>query len=189
MSIVSLESDRFGWMEKVAERTMKGLSATAIAKELDIPRKEVMLLQDDYRAALANDNEARDMARDHLNMMGKHYDKLIKSFYDLIDEIDTLSFGHQVAAQKNAALKAIAELEAKRLDAYQKAGLLDSAELGDELAEAEEKREILIDILRTDLCGECKAKVAQKLSKVTNKTEPIAEQYEIYDTVDGEVVE
>lgn len=179
MSIVPVESHRFESMEQVAEYTLMGYSATAIAKETGLKRAQVLTLQEDYRTALANDSEARDMARDHLNMMVKHYDSLIKKFYDLVDEIDTLGFSHQVAAQKNAALKAIAELEAKRLDALQKAGLLESAELGDELAEMEEKQDILIDILRSDLCPECQAKIAYKLSKVTGQAETIDVESEV----------
>ena len=165
-------------MEKVAEKSMMGLSATAISKDLGIPRKEVMTLQEDYRTALANDSEARDMARDHLNMMVKHFDRLINKLYDLVQDIDGLDFGHQVAAQKNAALRSIADLEAKRLDALQKAGLLDSAELGDELAEAEEKRDILIDIIQNQVCPECRIKIAGDIARVTGRVE----------TVDAEVV-
>ena len=176
MSVVPVDSERFHTMEQVAEYTLKGYSATAISRELNIRRSEVLTLQEDYRTALSNDSEARDMARDYLNQMVKHYDSLIKKFYDLVDEIDMLNFSHQVAAQKNAALKAVAELEAKRLDALQKAGLLDSAELGDELAEMEEKQQILIQILRDDLCDECKPKVAHKLSRVTGKVEEIREE-------------
>jgi hypothetical protein len=169
MSIVSVESNRFEQMEKVAELTMQGHSATAISKTLNIPRKEVAVLQEDYRTALANDSEARDMARDHLNMMVKHFDKLIRKLYELVSDIDSLDFGHQVAAQKNAALRSIADLEAKRLDALQKAGLLDSAELGDELAEAEEKRDILIDIIQNQICPACKIKVASDIARVSGR--------------------
>jgi hypothetical protein len=175
MSIVSVESARFEAMEKVAELTMHGNSATAISKTLNIPRKEVMTLQEDYRTALSNDSEARDMARDYLNQMVKHYDSLIKKFYALVDDIDGLDFNHQVAAQKNATLRSIAELEAKRLDALQKAGLLDSAELGDELAEMEEKQAIIIDILQNDLCPVCRHATSQKLVRLTGKVNPVAE--------------
>ena len=67
MTIVSTESVRFEQMEKVAELTMQGDSATAISKQLKIPRKEVLLLQEDYRTALANDQhgaiERRGAAR------------------------------------------------------------------------------------------------------------------------------
>lgn len=175
MSIVPVEGERFQTMEKAANLAMHGKSEFQIAKELGLRRVEVKSLLEDYRAALANDNQARDMARDHLNMMGKHYDNLIKKFYDLLDELNELSFTHNVAGQKNAALKAIAELEAKRLDAFQKAGLLDSADLGDELIEMEEKHEILVNILQDDLCPDCRMKVAHKLTQVTGKVQPIAE--------------
>lgn len=169
MTIVSVESERFETMEKVADLMFHGNTETQIAKQLNIPRKEVIRLQEDYRTALANDSEARDMARDYLHQMVKHYDSLIKKFYELVEEIDALSFNHQVAGQKNAALKAIADLEAKRLDALQKAGLLENSELGDELAEAEEKRQIIIDILEHDLCPACKRVTASKIMQLTGK--------------------
>lgn len=165
MSIVPVESDRFTMMEKVAEASWRLPNPTAIAKELGIQRKVVIELLDDYKTALASDQEARDMARDHLNMMVKHYDSLIAKFYDLIEEIDSLSFSHQVAAQKNSALKAIAELDAKRVDALQKAGLLDSAELGDELAKWEEEKDMMLSVLR-DLCNVCQPKVANRIAKL-----------------------
>lgn len=175
-TLAIVDGDRFKDMESVADLTMKGYTATEIAKQLDIKRKDVLTLQADYREVLSKDTEARDMARDHLNQMVKHYDRLIKKFYDLIDDIDGLSFSHQVAAQKNAAIKAIAELEAKRLDALQKAGLLESSELGDELADMEEKQELLINILRNDLCPECKAKVAYELSHISGRAEIIDQE-------------
>lgn len=176
MSMVPYESERFKTMEAVADLTMEGLNATEISKRLDIKRKDVLELQADYRTALSQDSEARNLARDHLHMMVKHYDRLIKKFYDLIDEIDALYFSHQVAAQKNAALKAIGELEAKRLDALQKAGLLESGELGDELADMEDKQATLIDILRNDLCTDCKSKIAYKLAQVSGQAEVISSE-------------
>lgn len=179
MSVATVEFMRFENMEKVAHLTMQGHNPTQISKQLDIKRRDVLLLQQDYKDALANDQEARDMARDHLNMMGKHYDSLIKKFYDLVKEIDGLDFNHQVAGQKNAALKAIAELEAKRLDAFQKAGLLDSAELGDELAKWEEEKELILSTLK-DLCLVCQPKVAHKIARLKGQTlEPIEVDYDI----------
>jgi hypothetical protein len=178
MSLVPTESVRFETMEKVVDLDLEGLNPTQISKRVGIQRKEVIKLLDEYRIALSSDQEARDLARDYLNKMVAHYNKLIKAFYDLISELEGLGFSHQVAGQKNAALKAIADLEAKRLDALQKAGLLDSAELGDELAEMEEKQQILVDILRTDLCPDCRMRIAHKLTKVTGKVEPMAE-YEV----------
>jgi uncharacterized protein YdbL (DUF1318 family) len=173
VTIAAIESNRFEAMEQVADLTMQGHTATAIAKELNLQRKVVLELQEDYRIALSKDGEARDLARDHLNLMVKHYDSLIKKFYDLIEEINSLSFNHQVAGQKNMALKAIADLDAKRIDALQKAGLLESSELGAELADAEEKREILIHIIREAVCDDCREKISYKIAQVTGKVEVI----------------
>jgi len=175
LSVIDL--DRWELMETVIDEYHHNPNETQIAKKLGLPRKEVLALLDDYRAVLSQDSAARDYARDHLHMMGKHYDVLIKKFYDLIDEIDTLGFNHQVAAQKNAALKAIAELEAKRLDSYQKAGLLESADLGDELAEREEREDRILGILEHDLCAQCLTNISPKLIALKG-TVPVVEYVE-----------
>lgn len=179
MSIVPVESERFEMMEKVADLSYRLPNETAIAKELGIPRKTVVSLLEDYKTALASDQEARDMARDHLNLMVKHFSTLIAKFYDLVEEIDSLSFNHQVAAQKNSALKAIAELEAKRVDALQKAGLLEAGELGDEFAEQEEKQAMIIDIIQNQVCPVCKNKISHQLAALTGKVPETNEVYEV----------
>ena len=172
MSEIELwNSDRFEQMEQVANLRMQGISDTAIAKQLGTQRKVVIQLFSEYKELLSKDSEATNRARDTLNLMTEHYDRLIKRYYDLLDQLKDEMFNHQVAAQINSALKQIADLEAKRLDAWQKAGLLDGADLGDELAEMEEKQAILISILRDDLCPNCRQTVAQKLQKVTNTVE------------------
>lgn len=173
MTLAPVESERFSLMEQVAEYKLRGENDTAIAKILGIRRAEVKELYGDFKDSLSNDAMARDMARDHLHTMSMHYDQLIRKFYELVDDINDLSFNTQVAGQKTAALKAIADLEAKRLEQFQKAGLLDSATMGDEMARLEEQHEILINILRDDLCKKCKVEVAYKLSNLTGKAETI----------------
>jgi len=176
MTIVPVESGRFELMEKVVDLWSESKTELQIARELGIQRKVVLELLGDYRAALATDPMARDMARDHLAKLITHYDKLIRKFYSLVRDLEDINFNHQVAGQINAALKAIAELEARRLDLIQKAGLLESGDLGDELAAMEEKQDIVMDILRNDLCTDCKQKVAYKLSQISGKAEVISSE-------------
>jgi hypothetical protein len=83
----------------------------------------------------------------------------------LIDDIDTLDWNAAAAAQKNAAIKGIAELTAKRVDALQKAGLFESAEIGDEIARWEEEKEILLSILQ-DICPSCQSVVGARITKL-----------------------
>ena len=178
-----MESERFATMEAVVDLDMKGFNPTQISKQLGIQRKVAIQLIDEYRTAISQDSEARDLARDHMFKMVKHYDALIKKSYELVEEIDMLNMNHQVAAQKNAAIKLIADLEAKRLDSLQKAGLLDSAELGDEMAELEEKHQIIIGIIKEDLCPACRQKIAGKVMKLEGKTDMVVPEF-----VDSEVV-
>lgn len=183
MSIATVEdTDYDKTMERIVELDLQGLNPTQIAKETGLQRKVVVRELEQVRLAWQNDAEARDLARDHLNKLVKHYDILIKRFYDLLDELDILQFNDRVAGQKNANLKAIADLERQRVDVLQKAGLLESAELGDEIAQWEEEKETMLSILR-DLCPTCRAKVGARIARLNGE---VAEETE---TIDVEVVE
>lgn len=172
-------------MDKVATRILQGKSELAIARDLGIKRTEVINYRDMWKNRMANDMSARDSARDHLNQMVEHYSRLIDKSYKVLDDLDNMSFDEKVAAQKNTTLKNISEYEAKRVDALQKAGLLDASDLGDEMAEMEEKQQILIDILRNDLCPTCRPNVMHKLKRVTGQVEEIR----VEQVIDAEIVE
>lgn len=161
-------------MEKVVDLDLQGNTPAAIAKQLKIGRLEVKKLLEDYRLALSQDVEARDLARDYLFKMSTHFDKLINIAYDHMDNVNMLDFNHQVAGRKAEVIKLIAELEAKRLDAMQKAGLLDAADTTAEIKEIQDKQSRLIDIIRSQLCPSCRNKVAYELSKITGQAEVVS---------------
>ena len=158
-------------MEEVAKEMMRGASEFQAARRLNMKVVEVRALWQNYIDRLNNDVMARDAARDHLNLMVKQYDELIARLHQNLDDLGQLSYDEKVSAQINTTTKNIGELQAKRVDALQKAGLLDAHDLGDELAEREEREALLINILRNDLCDECRAVVARKLQEVTNTVE------------------
>lgn len=168
-----IDSERFDLMEKVAEYKMHGETDHAISKRLNIPRKEVKELFNDYKDVIQQDVSSRDVAKDFLNQMIAHFDEIIKKSYQLYDDLNNEPFSHQISAQINAVLKNISSYEAERLKFLQSAGLLDAADLGDELAEREEKEAILLDILRNHLCVDCKQEVARRLSAVSGNVEGV----------------
>lgn len=169
MTLESIEYD--ATMERIVELDLQGLNPTQIAKETGLQRKVVVRQLEEVRVAWQNDAEARDLARDHLNKLVKHYDVLIKKFYELLDDLETLQFNDRVAGQRNAALKAVAEMEGKRVDALQKAGLLESAELGDEIAQWEEEKQEILSILK-NLCPVCRAKVGARIAALNGENIP-----------------
>lgn len=176
MSLSVIESDPFKEMERVASHMMKGHSEFKTARDLDMKVVEVRALWQQYKDRLENDGMARDAARDHLNLMVKQYDDLIARLHENLEDLSTLDYDEKISAQINATTKNIGDMQAKRVDLLQKAGLLDAHDLGDELAEREEREALILDILRNDLCHSCQVAVRDKLTRLTG-------------TVQGTVVE
>ena len=170
--------EQFAVMEDVAKLRMQGYDDTQVAKHLNMTRPQVKKYYQQFKDILKNDGESRDRARDQLNLMVAHYDGLIRKLYDLLEELEQENFTHQIAAQRNAAIKQIGDLEAKRLDSMQKAGILDASDLGDELAEMEEQRDMVINILREDLCPSCRRHVMGKIGEAITKNPEVVVVYD-----------
>ena len=151
-------------VNKVAAEYLKGMDASEISKALDIPRKKVTELLTDWRMMVANNQAINARAKEALAGADQHYSALIKKAYEVIDSADTTNN----LAAKTTSIKLIADIESKRLEMLQKAGLLDNQELADQLLETERKQEILISILKevTSSCETCRPKVLKKLSQV-----------------------
>lgn len=183
MTLSVIESDAFEHMEEVAKRHLKGHSALKIARDMGIKVVEVTHNIEQWREIVRADMDSRDAARDHLNEMVQRFEGLIAVLsknlddlreYDYESSSKTASKFEAISGQINTTVRNIADLDAKRVDLLQKAGLLDNAELGNELAEREAREEALINILRNDLCADCRMTVARKLQAITNQVEAVA---------------
>lgn len=169
---------------KVADLMMQGKSEFAVARELSLKVVEVKAYWNQWKDLVAQDEDGRDAAKDYLNRMVKHYDLLIEKSHQNLKDLASLAYDEKVSAQVNATLKNIADYEAKRVDALQKAGLLDASDLGDELAEREEREALLISILQNDLCEDCKQVVRDKLTVLTGQVQGTVVESEVIDNND-----
>lgn len=151
-------------VNKVASEYLKGADDAEISKALDIPRNRVKELLKDWRSMVANNQAIQARAKEALAGADQHYSALIKKAYEVIDSADQTANLNA----KTTSIKLIADIESKRLEMLQKAGLLDNQELADQLLETERKQEILISILKevTSSCDHCRPKVLTKLSQV-----------------------
>ncbi|MFM6994609.1 MAG: hypothetical protein ACKOWO_05805 [Sediminibacterium sp.] len=128
----------------VVAEYLKGNDPTVISKELAIPRTRVVTLINEWKS-MASDNAAiRARAKEALVGADTHYSKLITKSYEVIDEA---SMTNNLSA-KTAAIKLVMDIESKRIDMLQKAGLLENKELAEEMVEIERRQEVLIGILR-----------------------------------------
>lgn len=150
-------------VNKVASEYIKGNDESSISKTLDIPRNRVVKLLNEWRSMIANNEAIRGRAREALAGADQHYNQLIKKAYEVVEDADTTAN----LSAKTTALKLILDIETKRIDMLQKAGLLENKELADQLIEQERKQDILLGILKDVVgnCGHCKIEVARRLAE------------------------
>lgn len=167
-----IDSEAFDRIKAVADLYVKGTTSPyTIAKKLSIKVIDARHAIEQWHEIINNDAESRDMARDYLNMMIHRYDTLIEQANENLDELKQLSFDEKVSAQINTTLKNIGDFDKVRVDLLQKAGMLDNHSLGDELAEREQREQMLLNILRNDLCDSCKMVVRDRISALTGTVE------------------
>lgn len=156
-------------VNRVASEYIKGFNESEISRELDIPRARVSSLLKEWKSMASNSEAVRARAREALSGADQHYSKLIKQSYEVIEEATLL--GNLSA--KTGAIKLILDIESKRIDMLQKAGLLENKELADQLIETERKQELLMKILIdvSGKCPTCKTKVVSRLAEVSGPSE------------------
>lgn len=164
-------ADKFERMNQVVEELLKGNNPTQIAKTLGIKRAEVLDTLSTWRGLMHSDQGIRERAKEALAGADQHYAMLIKRAWETVEQADVNSD----LRTKATALKLIADIEGKRIDMLQKAGLLESNELSSQLLETERKQELLVSILKevTSNCNHCKVEVAKRLSQVTNQVQEV----------------
>ena len=121
---------------------------------------------------MASANDAiRARAKDALVGADAHYTKLIQQAYEVIDDATTTAN----LTAKTAAIKLVMDIEARRIDMLQKAGLLENKELAEEMVEIERRQEVLVGILR-DIASEhpqVRDLIMQRLSSIAKEGEVI----------------
>ena len=171
---VSTEQDLISHLDqvnKVVGEYLKGSDPTKISKELAIPRQKVVAYLDEWKAMAADNAAIRARAKEALVVADTHYSKLIEKAYEVIDEATTVAN----LPAKTAAIKLVMDLESRRIDMLQKAGLLENKELAEEMIEIENRQQVLIGILK-DIASEhpeVRDKIMRRLSDATRPGETV----------------
>lgn len=170
MSEIELAAS-FDQMNSVVEELLKGKNPSQISKSLGITRAQVLDHIDTWRNLVSGDSKIRERAKEALAGADQHYSMIIEKAWETVDQADS----NQQYNVKSSTLKMIADVEQKRIDMLQKAGLLENNELSSQLLETERKQELLVSILKevTSECDHCKLEVSKRLSEVTGRVEPV----------------
>jgi hypothetical protein len=171
---MSTEEDLVKHLDKVntvVEEYLKGNDPTKISKDLSIPRTQVVQLINEWKVMASANDAIRARAKEALAAADTHYSKLISKSYEVIDEA---SMTNNLGA-KTQAIKLVMDIESKRIDMLQKAGLLENKELADEMMEIEKRQDILMSILK-DIASEypqVRDEIMRRLSSIAKSNEVI----------------
>lgn len=151
-------------MNSVAERSLRGMNPGQIAKELGIKRAQVAELMDLWENVAKNSREIQDRAGVAVYGADQHFSMVIGELWGVVEEADQNSD----YKAKTTTLKTIADVEGKRIDMLQKAGLLENQDMARQVVENEKKQEQIMEILREVAadCDHCRAKILKKLSNI-----------------------
>jgi hypothetical protein len=158
-------------VNKVVEEYLKGNDPTQISKDLVMPRQKVVAHINEWKQMASDNAVIRARAKEALAGADTHYNKLIQKAYEVIDDATTTAN----LTAKTSAIKLVLDIEAKRIDMLQKAGLLENKELAEEMLEIERKQDILVGILR-DIASEypqVRDEIMRRLSDVSREKEVI----------------
>ncbi len=161
----------------VVAEYLKGNDPTIISKELSIPRQKVVSLINEWKVMASANDAIRARAKEALAGADAHYSKLISKSYEVIDEA---SMTNNLSA-KTQAIKLVMDIESKRIDMLQKAGLLENKELAEEMVEIERRQEVLMGILR-DIASEypqIRDEIMRRLSAIAKESEVITVVHEV----------
>jgi len=164
-------------VNQVVEEYLKGSDPTKISKDLSIPRTRVVEYLDEWKQNASNNAAIRARAKDALAGADAHYSKLISKSYEVIDEA---SMTNNLSA-KTAAIKLVMDIESKRIDMLQKAGLLENKELAEEMVEIEKRQEVLVLILK-DIASEypeIRDEIMRRLSSISKTDEVITVVHDV----------
>lgn len=128
-------------MNRVVEKMLTGTKHPAtIAKELGMQRKDVVHYINEWKAIASKRPDIQERAMEALSGMDRHYDMLIKEFWIIADTDPDNKI-------RLTALKNIADIEVRRQEALQKAGMFDDSGIADQLAEMEEHADAIRKLL------------------------------------------
>jgi hypothetical protein len=158
-------------VNSVVGEYLKGSDPTKISKELAIPRQQVVKYIQEWKVAASDNAAIRARAKEALAAADEHFGRLIAKAYEVIDDADT----NGDLRSKSGAIKLVMDIESKRIEMLQKAGLLENKELAEEMMEIERKQEVIKQLLMEIGAEhpEVRDKIMKRLSEIAKSGETI----------------
>lgn len=158
-------------MNHVVEEMLKGQNIAQISKTLGMKRHEVVSFIESWQDIARHSNTIQDRASDAIAGADQHYSMVIARLWETVEQADQ----NNETRTKAGVLKSIADVEQKRIDMLQKAGLLENQDLAQQMIDTEEKHEAIMALLKSVAadCDHCRVKILKGISEITGKGEGV----------------
>lgn len=157
--------------EKVVGMYARGIGLSEIQKHTGLKRSQVDQHLAEFREFARNDKYMVSRSREIVLTVDQHYSNIIAQYYNALEEADIN--GDYKA--KMSGLSAVAKIESDRVEFLRKAGLIAESHVGDMVAAAEEKQEILVGILKriADKYPDVAKEISAELSRITGEVHAV----------------
>jgi len=156
-------------MADVGTRYLKGQSLRRISKEMELPYATTKEYIESWKTSLSHGDYAALKAQDAVFEADNHYALIKQEAWEIAEKAGN---DGDLKGQ-TGALKLAMDSETRRVDMLHKAGMLENAELAQQMLETERKQEILANIIRNIVCPNCRAAAAKELAKFSGNVETI----------------
>lgn len=129
----------------IVRLTAEGRSKNYIQSQTNAPPALQRKVMEEFNHYARNDLYTQQRAREIIGLFDEHTASLIEQMYEVVSEADM----NGLLKEKAAAIKNIFEMEIKRVEALQKAGVLSAQNIGDEVAQAQIKHEKILALLKS----------------------------------------
>lgn len=151
-------------MLEVIKYQGEGRTKSWIKNKTGLSGLEQNQIKEEFNRLVVQDDYMHNRARVAVAEIDQHYTTLIKRFYEAIDDAESADD----YKTKATILKQIVDTEKSRTDFLHRAGLLAEQNIGDQVADAEEKIENIKQVLKevASEYPEAAKLIAKKLSEL-----------------------
>ena len=154
-------------VNQIVSLIIQGENFSDIARQLGIPRKDVIAAHDEWRDWARSNKFVQERAQDAIAGADQHYSMIILNLWRTVTDADLAG---DLRLRKDTLL-AVASVEDKRVAMLQKSGMLDSRAAAKQLEDYERKQKAIIEMMREIATEypELRASILAKLSAITQE--------------------
>lgn len=158
-------------VNQVVALHLRGYNASEIAAELKMKRADVMSMISEWKSRAGDNQFIQEQARSAITKADEHWNLATQELWKVADEAEAAG---DLKLRKDSIVAA-ANIEEKRVNMLQKAGLLTDQDIQLKLQESQRQQALVVQMLKEVASDhpEIREKILSRLSKVFNDPQGI----------------